>query len=97
MAEIDISTEDLRELASDMKRWADDMKSIASDMRNRVDDMEDWNDKRSVQFREAVFTTAQQLGIHLDNFIKLSKFLTKYAERQEEAERAQNARMSGLF
>lgn len=97
MAEINISTGDLRSLASNMMYWAEEMASISSDMNNKAHNMTDWTDKRAEQFCEVASSTAEQLDILIDNFKEMSKFLAKYAEHQEAAERAQNTRMSNLI
>lgn len=96
MAEISIRTEDLTHVASSMKNWSNSMKAIASEMRTKVNSMKDWSDARAEQFREQANMTANQLDIHIDTFIKMAQFLNKYAQMQQEAARAQNARMSGM-
>lgn len=96
MAQVRITTDNLLQVASQMGSWCSTMKGIVSDMRNRVNNMKDWSDNRAEQFRQQAVMTAQQLTLHIDNFTKMSKFLQKYAHMQEEAERAQNARMSSM-
>lgn len=96
MAQVRITTDNLLQVASQMNNWTNTMKGIVTDMKNRVNNMKDWNDPRAEQFRQQATMTAQQLTLHIDNFTKMSKFLQKYAHMQEEAERAQNARMSNL-
>lgn len=72
------------------------MKGIVTDMKSRVSNMENWTDARAEQFRQQAMMTAQQLSLHIDNFTKMAGFLQKYARMQEEAERAQNARMNNI-
>lgn len=96
MADISITTEDLTQLASEMRHWAQDMKFISSHMRSQSDRVQEWTDQRAVQFREVATMTAQQLDIQLDNFTQMARFLDKYAKHQADAERAQNARMSNI-
>lgn len=96
MAQVHITTENLIFVANQMSQWSTQMNQIARDMKTRVNNMKDWNDARAEQFRQLATMTAQQLMLHIDNFTKMSKFLQKYAHMQEEAERAQNARMSNI-
>lgn len=96
MSQVRITTDNLLQVASQMNHWCNQMNTISNDMRTRVNNMKDWNDPRSEQFREQATMTAKQLQLHIDNFTKMANFLKKYAQMQVEAERAQNARMSGL-
>ena len=96
MAEVKITTDNLKQVASQMNHWTEDMKSIVNDMNNKVRNTNNWQDPRAEQFRQQATMTAQQLLLHMDNFSKMSKFLQKYAQMQEEAERAQNMRMSNI-
>ena len=79
-----------------MNHWNEIMKGIVNDMNSKVRNTKDWQDPRAEQFRQQAGMTAQQLLLHMDNFSKMSRFLQKYAQMQEEAERAQNIRMSNL-
>ena len=96
MDKIDITTDQLLHVASEMHSLCDCMSSIASTMKQRAGNMKDWTDARAEQFREQANTTALQLELHIDNFIKMSAFLKKYADMQSEAEREQNQRMMNL-
>lgn len=96
MAEVKITTDNLKQVASQMNHWTENMKSIVNDMNNKVRNTNNWQDPRAEQFRQQATMTAQQLLLHMDNFSKMSKFLQKYAQMQEEAERAQNMRMSNI-
>lgn len=96
MAQVRITTDNLLQVATQMNNWTNTMKSIVTDMKNRVNNMKDWNDPRADQFRQQATMTAQQLSINIDNFTKMANFLKKYAKMQEDAERAQNARMSNI-
>ncbi len=96
MSRVRITTENLLQVASQMKSWSEKMKSIADNMKSRVNNMKDWNDPRAEQFRQQAIMTAQQLALNIDNFTKIAGFLQKYAKMQEEAERSQRARMNNL-
>lgn len=97
MAQIRITTTNLLQVASQMNSWSDTMKSIVSDMKSRVNNIKDWTDPAADNFRQQANQTAMQLALHIDNFTKMANFLRQYATKQEEAERAQNARMGNLY
>lgn len=96
MAQVRITTANLLQVASQMNSWTNTMNGIVSDMKSRVNNIKDWNDPAADNFRQQANQTAMQLILHIDNFTKMSNFLKQYARMQEEAERAQNARMSDL-
>ena len=96
MAQVRITTDNLLQVASQMNNWSNTMNGIVGDMKSRVNNMKDWNDPRAEQFRQQANMTAMQLTLHIDNFIKMANFLKQYAKMQEEAERAQNARMNNI-
>ncbi len=96
MAQVRITTSDLRNAASSMLSISSNMNSIASSMESRVKNIESWTDARAEQFKQQASVTAQQLRMHIENFTNMAKFLQKYAQQQEEAERQMKARMSNL-
>ncbi len=96
MAQVKITTDNLRHVANQMNSWNEIMKNIVSNMNSKVQNIQNWKDPRAEQFIQQASMTAQQLLLHMDNFSKMSRFLHKYAIMQEEAERAQGIRMSNL-
>lgn len=96
MPAINITTDQLLNVAFEMRQLCERMSSIAATMKQRSGNMKDWTDARAEQFREQASATASQLELHIDNFKKMSDFLKKYADMQNEAEREQNQRMTNL-
>lgn len=86
MARVNITTSELAEVAAKLSSCAATMKEISSQIRNKTHSMETWSDARAQQFIQQCDMVSKSLDFNIDNFVKMSACLKKYAERQESAD-----------
>lgn len=96
MANVNITTNSLLQVASSLKAYSEQMKTTASNMERRVRSMESWNDERAQQFVQQATTVCNGLRLHMDSFSKMAVFLEKFAKQQEEAERRLKQQMDNI-
>lgn len=85
MSNVNITTGEMRDVASRLNALSGNMSSIARTMEQAVRSMDSWSDPLAEQFVEQVSGVCRGLHLHIDSFSRMSEFLRKYAEQQEEA------------
>lgn len=96
MANVHITTSSLLSVAGALQQYSSRMKEIASSMDNRVHSMESWADPRAQQFVEQATMILNGLRLNMENFSRMSGFLRKYAERQEEIDRMMRNKINNI-
>lgn len=97
MAGISITTDSLKNVARQLHVLSENMGTIACSMEQKVQNMRDWRDPQAEKFIEATMMTKKNLDLHVGNFEKMSQFLERYANVQEEAEREQGRRINSIY
>lgn len=97
MSNVNITTDDLRDVSSRLQNLSSQMSGIAQTMEQSVRGMDSWSDARAEQFMEQVSAVCRGLHLHIDSFNRMSVFLNKYAQQQEEAERAMKASLNNIL
>lgn len=96
MANVNITTASLLQVASSLKNYSEQMKTTASNMERRVRSMESWNDARAQQFTQQTTMVCNGLRSNMDSFSQMAVFLEKFAKQQEEVERRMKQNISNI-
>ena len=84
MAQINLTSEDLKNLSNLMHKWRYDMNNLNSRLRTQIKNMEGWRDPQFIMFLNAIETTSAQLQTYIKNMEHMGKSLSIYAEQQRE-------------
>lgn len=84
MAQINLTSEDLKNLSNLMVKWKVDMNDLNSRLKSQIKSMEGWRDPQFIMFLNAIETTSAQLQTYIKNMEHMGKSLSIYAEQQRE-------------
>lgn len=87
MADISLRSEDLEDLARDMKSWKERISSLNSRLKSQISTMSGWKDPQHAMFLNAVSMTHKQLEFSAKNLEMMANNLHMYAQQQQEMNR----------
>lgn len=93
MADINLRSDDLVQMARKLESWIQDMNNLNLRIRNNVRDIEGWRDEQFNVFKPAITMTSSQLQGYCESMLKLSQVLEKLADEQDKASSTFNSQL----
>lgn len=84
MAQINLTSDDLTELARLMLKWKEELRSLNSRLTSQIKTMDGWRDPQFAMFLNAIEMTSQQLESYIRNMEHMGQSLKVYANQQHE-------------
>lgn len=84
MATINLTAEDLEQLANQLLAWKRNLSATNSKVKSTITQMDGWRDPQYQMFLNAIGMTHGQLNQYAASMEKLARSLKQYAQQQKE-------------
>lgn len=96
MADFNLTSQDLRQMARKLEDWIQEMKNLNLRVKNNVRTIEGWKDEQFNMFKSAIVMTSNQLNGYCESMLNLSKVLKKLADDQDKANADFRTKMANI-
>lgn len=96
MADFNLTSQDLRQMARKLEDWIQEMKNLNLRVKNNVRTIEGWKDEQFNMFKSAIVMTSNQLNGYCESMLNLSKVLKKLADDQDKANTDFRTKMANI-